>query len=53
MNNQPIPVGIVGERSTYARRNWVLSPEGCAPCVVANWGAKSPPPPLVAVEVSE
>ena len=52
MNNQPIPAGIVGERSTYARRNWVLSPEGCAPCVVANWGAKSPPP-LVAVEASK
>ena len=36
-------------RSTYSRRDWVFSPEGTAPTVLANWGMKSPPP-LVAVE---
>ena len=48
----PVPAATVGTRSTYARRDWVLSPAGTAPCVMANWGMKSPPP-LVGIKMSE
>lgn len=39
--------GIIKERSTYSRRNWVYSPYGIAPCILANWGMKSPPPLVI------
>lgn len=39
-----VMAGRIGDRSTYGRRDWVLSTKGTAPTVLANWGAKSPPP---------
>lgn len=41
---RPYPIAVIECRSTYAHRNWVLSPSGIAPTVMANWGFKSPPP---------
>lgn len=53
MNPQPIPAAIIETRSRYARRNWVLSPDGTAPTVLANWGIKSPPPLVLAEEATQ
>ena len=43
-SKSPKMAGIIGSRSTYSRRNWILSQDGTAPTVLANWGMKSPPP---------
>lgn len=43
---KPRELAVVVGRSTYSARNVIWDPESVCITVMANWGAKSPPPPL-------
>lgn len=53
MTGQILTAARIGCRSTYGDRDRVLDPAGVAPTVLANWGAKCPPPLVAVRKVTE